>query len=154
MGRKSKRVPEHVVKHNFYHNTARTLLWIEEYKNKFAVGDIVNLTFMNGCRVPYADGCLKRYKVVFIDDLGMVYVRMIARRRGYVKNSTKPSYILTQYGECHTSYMRFWHGDDYKDKIIFGMEFDEGYMNSVMLGERFDPRAEYKARRGIISAPK
>ena len=154
MGRTSKRVPKYVVKHNFYHNSNRVLLWIELYKDKFAVGDIINLTYMNGCRVPYKDGCLRRYKVVFIDDLGMAFVRMIARRRGYIKKSTTPAYLLTQFGETHASYMRFWHGDNYKDKIIHGIEFDEGYMNAVMLGERFDPRAEYKARRGIISAPK
>jgi hypothetical protein len=154
MGRTSKRVPEFVVKHHFYNNTQRVLKWIQEYRDRFAVGDIVNLTHLNKCRVTYKDGCLKRYKVVFIDEMGMAYVRQIAKRRGYVKDSTQPLYNLTQYNEASHAYLAFWHGQDYAGKIIGGAELDEGYVNSVMLGERFDPRSEYKARRGIIHAPK
>jgi len=153
MGRKSKRVPEFITKHHFYNNNL-ILKWINEYKDKFAVGDIVNLTYINKCRVAYKDGCLQRYKVVFIDEIGIAYVRQIARRRGYVRNSTVALYSLTQYCETPNSYLAFWHGSNYESKIINGAELDEGYMNSIMLGERFDPRAEYKARRSVISASK
>jgi hypothetical protein len=150
MGKKSKRVSEHIVKYILYNTTHRVLLWIEQYKNKFAIGDVINLTFLNGCRVTYKDGCLKRYKVVFIDDLGMAYVRAIARKRGY--GETKAIHSLTRFDETSRTYLSFWRGGNQASRVISGAELDEGYINSVMLGERFDPRAEYKAKRGIINA--
>ena len=154
MSKKNKLKPQNVIKYHLYHNSCRVLLWLEQNKGMFNVGDIVNPVTASGRRATYKDGCLKRWKVVFIDELGMPYVRRIARRRGYIKNEDNSMFGLTQFHELNSAALKYWKTTDYFNIAIFSVTLDEGYMNALMLGEKFDPRAEYKAKRGMLNASK
>ena len=154
MSKKNKLKPQNVTKYNLYHNTNRVLLWLEQNKGLFNVGDIVNTITASGRRETYKDGCLIRWKVVFIDELGMPYVRKIARRRGYVKNTNYSMFDITEFNQLNPSALKYWKTTDYFNIAIFSVTLDEGYMNALMLNEKFDPRAEYKAKRGVLDASK
>ncbi len=154
MSKKNKLKQQTSIKHFLYHNTNRVLLWLEQNKGLFNVGDIVNTVTASGRRETYKDGCLKRWKVVFIDELGMPYVRRISRRRGYVKNTGSSMFGVTQFDKLTPSALKYWKTTDFFNIAIFSVTLDEGYISALMLDEKFDPRAEYKAKRGTFNASK